>query len=91
LGSLYILDEPTTGLHFADVERLILLLHRLVDEGNSVVVTEHNLDVIRSADWIIDLGPEGGEGGGQIVTQGKPQEIALHPSSHTGRFLRNHE
>jgi excinuclease ABC subunit A len=85
--TLYILDEPTTGLHFHDVEQLLHVLHRLRDEGNTLVVIEHNLDVIKTADWVIDLGPEGGEGGGQIVATGSPEEIAAHESSWTGRFL----
>ena len=85
--TLYILDEPTTGLHFADVELLLQVLHRLVDSGNSVVVIEHNLDVIKTADRIIDMGPEGGEDGGQIVAYGTPEEVAAVPESHTGQFL----
>jgi excinuclease ABC subunit A len=85
--TLYILDEPTTGLHFADVERLLDVLQRLVDAGNSVVVIEHNLDVIKSADRIIDMGPEGGEDGGIVIAAGTPEEIAAEPASHTGRFI----
>ncbi|HOM82073.1 MAG TPA: excinuclease ABC subunit UvrA [Armatimonadota bacterium] len=87
--TLYILDEPTTGLHFADIEKLLEVLGRLVDSGNSVVVIEHNLDVIKVADWVIDMGPEGGEGGGRVVAQGPPEVIAACPESHTGRFLKN--
>ena len=86
--TLYILDEPTTGLHFADVERLLEVLGRLVDQGNTVVVIEHNLDVIKSADQVIDLGPEGGEAGGEIIATGTPEQIAGSPVSYTGRFLR---
>jgi excinuclease ABC subunit A len=85
--TLYILDEPTTGLHFHDIEQLLRVLHRLRDHGNAVVVVEHNLDVIKTADWIVDLGPEGGDGGGEIVVAGTPEDVAGHPSSHTGRFL----
>ena len=85
--TLYILDEPTTGLHFHDIEQLLKVLHELRDRGNTVVVIEHNLDVIKTADWIVDLGPEGGGGGGEVVTVGTPEEIARHPESHTGRFL----
>ena len=86
-STLYILDEPTTGLHFADVERLLEVLDRLVEQGNTVLVIEHNLDVIKSADRLIDLGPEGGEAGGQIIATGTPEQVAGHPESHTGRFL----
>jgi excinuclease ABC subunit A len=86
--TLYILDEPTTGLHFADVEKLLLVLNRLVDAGNTVVVIEHNLDVIKTADWLVDLGPEGGDAGGTLVAEGTPEEIAGCPRSHTGTFLR---
>ena len=85
--TLYILDEPTTGLHFADVQRLLEVLQRLVDQGNSVVVIEHNLDVIKSADRIIDMGPEGGEEGGAVVAAGTPEEVAGTPGSYTGEFL----
>ncbi|MGO8737689.1 excinuclease ABC subunit UvrA [Rhodoblastus sp.] len=87
-GTLYILDEPTTGLHFHDVKKLLEVLHALVEQGNSVVVIEHNLEVIKTADWIIDLGPEGGDGGGRIVAQGPPEAILREPASHTGRFLK---
>ncbi len=86
--TLYILDEPTTGLHLADIEQLLQVLHHLVDEGNTVLVIEHQLDVLKTADWIIDLGPEGGDAGGQIVTCGTPEEIANHPTSYTGQFLK---
>jgi excinuclease ABC subunit A len=86
--TLYILDEPTTGLHFQDIEMLLSVLHRLADHGNTVVVIEHNLDVIRTADWLVDLGPEGGEGGGRILAAGTPQFIAGFPESHTGHFLK---
>ena len=85
--TLYILDEPTTGLHFHDVKQLLGVLHRLRDHGNTVVVIEHNLDVVKTADWLIDLGPEGGDGGGQIIATGTPAEVAGMPQSHTGRFL----
>ncbi|HEX6818799.1 MAG TPA: excinuclease ABC subunit UvrA, partial [Ktedonobacterales bacterium] len=85
--TLYILDEPTTGLHFADVERLLQVLQRLVDAGNTVVVIEHNLDVIKSADWLIDLGPEGGDRGGETIAEGTPEEVAANPVSYTGHFL----
>lgn len=85
--TLYILDEPTTGLHFYDIQQLLNVLHRLRDHGNTVVVIEHNLDVIKTADWLVDLGPEGGSGGGQIIATGTPEEVAQNPASHTGRFL----
>jgi excinuclease ABC subunit A len=85
--TLYILDEPTTGLHFHDIEQLLAVLQRLRDEGNTIVVIEHNLDVIKTADWVIDLGPEGGDGGGQIVAAGTPEDLAREPASHTGRYL----
>ena len=86
--TLYILDEPTTGLHFEDVRQLIVVLERLVDAGNTVLVIEHNLDVIKSADWIIDMGPEGGDGGGTVVVSGTPEKVAATPESHTGKFLK---
>ncbi|MDF0643426.1 MAG: excinuclease ABC subunit UvrA [Nitrospira sp.] len=86
-GMLYIMDEPTTGLHLDDVKKLLAVLHRLVDAGNTVLVVEHNLDVIKSADWIVDLGPEGGEAGGRIVAEGRPEQVAKVTASHTGRFL----
>ena len=85
--TLYILDEPTTGLHFEDVRKLLEVLHTLVDAGNTVVVIEHNLEVIKTADWILDLGPEGGDGGGRVVAEGTPEQIAANPESHTGRYL----
>jgi excinuclease ABC subunit A len=85
--TLYILDEPTTGLHFADIQQLLDVLHRLRDHGNTVVVIEHNLDVIKTADWLVDLGPEGGSKGGQIIATGTPEDVAKNPASHTGRFL----
>ncbi|HWR86320.1 MAG TPA: excinuclease ABC subunit A, partial [Rhodoglobus sp.] len=86
--SIYVLDEPTTGLHFEDVRKLLMVLNGLVDKGNTVIVIEHNLDVIKSADWLVDLGPEGGAGGGTIVGEGTPEQLAKHPESHTGVFLR---
>jgi excinuclease ABC subunit A len=85
--TLYILDEPTTGLHFADIALLLKVLHQLRDAGNTIVVIEHNLDVIKTADWLIDMGPEGGAGGGTVVCEGTPEDIAAHPASHTGRYL----
>jgi excinuclease ABC subunit A len=87
--TLYILDEPTTGLHFADIAQLLAVLQRLRDEGNTVIVIEHNLDVIKTADWVVDLGPEGGEGGGRIIATGTPETVAAHPSSYTGRYLKS--
>jgi excinuclease ABC subunit A len=86
-STLYILDEPTTGLHFHDIRQLLHVLHRLRDHGNTVVVIEHNLDVIKTADWIIDLGPEGGHRGGEVIATGTPEQIVMVPGSHTGRFL----
>ena len=88
--TLYILDEPTTGLHFEDVKKLLEVLHTLVDQGNTVVVIEHNLEVIKTADWIIDLGPEGGDKGGRLVASGTPEQVAASPESHTGSFLAPH-
>ena len=85
--TLYILDEPTTGLHFHDIEQLLGVLHRLRDDGNTIVVIEHNLDVIKTADWIVDMGPEGGDGGGALVVEGTPEQVATTPQSHTGRYL----
>jgi excinuclease ABC subunit A len=86
--TLYILDEPTTGLHFADIDLLLKVLHQLVEAGNTIVVIEHNLDVIKTADWVIDMGPEGGSGGGQVVAVGTPEEVAANPASMTGRYLK---
>ncbi|HEX2801019.1 MAG TPA: ATP-binding cassette domain-containing protein, partial [Phenylobacterium sp.] len=85
--TLYILDEPTTGLHFEDTRKLLEVLHELVDQGNTVVVIEHNLDVVKTADWLIDFGPEGGDGGGEIVAQGTPEQVAASSKSWTGRYL----
>ena len=89
-GSVYILDEPTTGLHLADVEKLLVALNRLVDAGHTVLLIEHHLDVIKTADYVIDLGPEGGHAGGQVVASGTPETIAAAKHSHTGRFLKAH-
>jgi excinuclease ABC subunit A len=86
--TLYILDEPTTGLHFADIEKLLEVLQRLVDAGNTVLVIEHNLDVIKQADWIVDLGPEGGEAGGEVIATGTPEQVAEVDGSFTGQYLR---
>jgi excinuclease ABC subunit A len=86
--TLYILDEPTTGLHFEDVRKLLEVLHALVDQGNSVVVIEHNLEVIKTADWVLDLGPEGGDKGGEIVAEGTPEQVAAVPGSYTGGYLK---
>ena len=86
--TLYILDEPTTGLHSADVAMLLKVLHRLVSGGNTVLVIEHNMDVIRTSDWLIDLGPEGGDGGGRVVAAGRPEDVVGNPASHTGRYLK---
>jgi len=85
--TMYILDEPTTGLHFADIERLLAILRKLVNFGNTVIIIEHNLDVIRNTDWILDLGPEGGDKGGKIVAEGTPENIAKLKASHTGQYL----
>ncbi len=85
--TLYILDEPTTGLHFEDIRKLLTVLGRLVDQGNTVIVIEHNLDVVKTADWIVDLGPEGGHGGGTVIVEGPPEAVAKSEDSHTGRFL----
>jgi excinuclease ABC subunit A len=85
--TVYVLDEPTTGLHFEDIRKLLAVLQGLVDKGNTVIVIEHNLDVIKSADWIVDMGPEGGSGGGIVVTEGTPEQVAADPDSYTGQFL----
>ena len=88
--TIYILDEPTTGLHFADVHKLIEILQRLADGGNTVVVIEHNLDVIKTADYIIDMGPEGGDGGGTVIARGTPEEVAKSPISYTGKYIKKY-
>jgi excinuclease ABC subunit A len=88
-STLYILDEPTTGLHFHDIAQLLEVLHRLRNDGNTIVVIEHNLDVVKTADWIVDLGPEGGSGGGEIIATGTPEQVAEIKKSHTGRFLKD--
>ncbi|MCY1526175.1 UvrABC system protein A [compost metagenome] len=85
--TLYILDEPTTGLHFRDIELLLQVLNQLVDSGNTVLIIEHNLDVIKTADWVVDMGPEGGDGGGRVVAQGTPEDVAAAEASHTGQYL----
>ena len=87
-GTLYVLDEPTVGLHMADVDKLIRVLHRLVDTGNSVIVIEHNLDLMAEADWLIDMGPEGGSGGGRVVVSGTPEKVATSKRSRTAEFLK---
>ena len=86
--TLYILDEPTTGLHFQDIKQLLAVLHHLRDHGNTIVVIEHNLDVIKTADWIVDLGPEGGDGGGQIIAWGSPEQVAKVKESYTGAYIK---
>ena len=86
--TLYILDEPTTGLHFHDVAQLLDVLHELVDQGNAMIVIEHNLEVVKTADWIVDMGPEGGDAGGEVVTEGTPEQIARNANSYTGRYLK---
>ena len=86
-STFYILDEPTTGLHFHDIALLLKVLNQLVEAGNTVVVIEHNLDVIKTADWVVDMGPEGGDGGGQVVVQGTPEKVAACTDSHTGHYL----
>ena len=88
--TIYILDEPTTGLHFEDIKSLLAVLHELVDQGNTVIVIEHNLEVIKTADWIIDLGPNGGAGGGQVVAVGTPEDIAANSESLTGKYLKKY-
>ena len=87
-GNIYVLDEPTTGFHMADIEKLLGVINRLVDQGNTVIVIEHNLDVIKDSDWVIDLGPEGGNMGGEIIAEGTPEEIASNKLSYTGEYLK---
>jgi excinuclease ABC subunit A len=87
--TLYILDEPTTGLHFADIQLLLDVIHRLRDAGNTIVIIEHNLDVIKTADWIVDMGPEGGDGGGTVIAEGTPEQIALCTGSYTAKYLKS--
>ena len=86
--TIYILDEPTTGLHFEDIRKLMLVIQGLVDKGNSVIIIEHNLDVIKSADWIVDMGPEGGSGGGTVVAEGTPEDVIAVEGSYTGQYLK---
>ena len=86
--TVYLLDEPTTGLHFDDIKKLLKVLNRLVDQGNTIIVIEHSLEVIKTADWIVDLGPEGGDGGGRLIAEGTPETVARTRGSHTGTFLR---
>jgi excinuclease ABC subunit A len=86
---LYILDEPTTGLHFADIQLLLDVIHRLRDAGNTIVIIEHNLDVIKTADWIVDMGPEGGDGGGMIIAEGTPEQVAQNEVSYTAKYLKS--
>ena len=86
--TLYVLDEPTTGLHFQDIQQLLAVLHRLRDHGNTVIIIEHNLDVVKTADWVVDLGPEGGSGGGKIIATGTPEQVAATEGSHTGEYLK---
>ena len=88
--TIYILDEPTTGLHFADVHKLTEILHRLSEDGNTVIVIEHNLDVIKTADYLIDMGPEGGDRGGTVIAKGTPEEVAANPASYTGRYVKKY-
>ena len=87
---LFLFDEPTTGLHFDDIAKLMRAMRRLLEDGNSLIVIEHNLDVIRASDWLIDLGPEGGDAGGLLVAEGTPEDVRLHPTSHTGKALRDY-